>query len=38
MMWLPEGEESFRIRLAVSTEYRCETDEQTRTDNDLATK
>jgi len=31
-MWLPEGEESFRIRLAVSTEYRCEADEQTKTD------
>jgi len=43
MVWLPDGENSLRICLAVSTEYRRVTDRQTdrqtdgQTDRHLAT-
>jgi len=39
MVWLPDGDKSLRIRLAVSIEYRRVTDRQTdrRTDGHLAT-
>ena len=33
MVWLPDGEKSLMIRLAVSTQYRCVTDGQTSCDN-----